>query len=184
MRMEFERQVMHLLVGVGAIAMLFLLGRPFTAATVFFVLLAGTLIVNLKINGMKIFFVQWFIERFERRDALFPGFGSACYATGVLIPLVFLTDINEVAACIIVLAIGDGLSTLVGRKGRIKLPYNRKKTAEGAAAFFGGSLAAVLFVGAGALPLAVVAAIVETIDFRIDDNITVPVACTLFFLVV
>lgn len=183
MRKENKRQLMHFLVGLGAIAMLFVFGRPFAAAAVFFVIIAGTLLINLRVQGLRIGFTEWFVERFERENAILPGFGSACYAAGVLIPLVFLTEVNEVAACIFILAIGDGLSTLAGRKGRIRLPYNKAKTAEGAAAFFLGSLPCVVLVGAAAVPLALLAALVETVDFRIDDNLTVPIACTIFFMV-
>lgn len=183
MRTEAERQIMHLLVGLATIAMLFIFSRPFTAGAVFFVLLSGTLLINARIQGVKIPFVEWFVERFERKDILFPGFGSACYAIGVLIPLVFLTDFNQIASCILVLAVGDGLSTLVGRKGKRKLPYNKEKTLEGALAFFMGALPSVLFIGILGIPLAALAAIVETINFRIDDNLTVPIACTIFFLV-
>jgi dolichol kinase len=124
------------------------------------------------------------VQRFERKDILFSGFGSACYATGALIPLVFLSDVNQIAACILILAIGDGLSTLVGKKGRRKLPHNQGKTLEGALAFFIGGLPSVLFIGILGIPLAAIAAIIETIDFRIDDNLTVPIFCTVFFLVI
>ncbi len=184
MKTETERQILHFLVGLATIAMLFTMSRPFTAGAVFFVLVVGTLIINMRIQKVGIPFVEWFVERFERKDILFPGFGSACYATGVLIPLVFLSDVNQVAACILVLALGDGISTIVGRKGKHTLPHNKEKTVEGSLAFFVGSLASLAFIGIMAIPLAALAAIVETINFRIDDNLTIPVFCTIFFLVV
>lgn len=184
MKTEIERQMMHFLVGLGTIAMLFIFSRPFTAGAVFFVLLAGTLMINARLQKVRIPFVEWFVERFERENIIFSGFGSACYAAGALIPLVFLNDVNQVAACILILAVGDGLSTLVGKGGRHKLPHNRGKTLEGALAFFIGSLPSVLFIGMPGIPLAALAAIVETIDFKIDDNLVVPIACTIFFLVV
>jgi dolichol kinase len=183
MRTEMERQLMHFLVGMGTITMLFMFSRPFTAGAVFFVLLAGTLMINARLQNVRIPFVEWFVKRFERKNILFPGFGSACYAAGALIPLVFLTNFNQIAACILILAVGDGLSTLVGIGGRHKLPYNKKKTLEGALAFFIGALPSVFFIGILGIPLAAVAAVVETIDLRMDDNLTVPIACTIFFLV-
>lgn len=184
MKTEKERQIMHLLVGLATIAMLFVMGRPFTAGAVFFVIVVGTLMINARIQGLRIPFVEWFVQRFERKDILFPGFGSACYASGVLIPMVFLIDVNQVASCVLVLALGDGLSTMIGRKGKHRLPYNQEKTLEGALAFFIGSLSSVFFIGIMAIPLAALAAIAETINLRIDDNLTVPIACTIFFLVV
>ncbi len=184
MKTEIERQIMHFLVGLGTIVMLFTFSRPFTAGAVFFVLLSGTLMINARIQKLRIPFVEWFVERFERKGVLFSGFGSACYAAGVLIPLVFLSDVNHIAACILILAVGDGLSTIVGRGGKHKLPYNKEKTLEGALAFFIGALPSVFFIGILGIPLAVLAAIIETVNFRIDDNLTVPIVCTIFFLVI
>ncbi len=180
---ETKRQIMHFLVGLVTIALLFHMGKSFMAAAVFFVLMAGMLIINLRIQGMRIGFVEWFVKRFEREDVLFTGFGSACYAAGALIPMVFLTDLNEVAACIFILAVGDGMSTIVGRKGRMPLPYNSKKTAEGSLAFFITSLPAYLFIGPIAIPLAVIGTAVEGMPLVIDDNLTVPIACTALLLV-
>ena len=184
MKTEIERQIMHFLVGLATIAVLFAFGRPFTAGAIFFVLLAGLLMINMRIQKVRIPFVEWFVERFERKEVLFSGFGSACYAAGALIPIIFLTELDQIAACILILAIGDGVSTLVGKKGRRKLPYNRSKTLEGTLAFFIGSLPSVLFIGITGVPLAAIAAVVESLDFRIDDNLTVPIACTVFFMVI
>ena len=184
MNTELQRQLFHLLIGIVTIAMLLWLGRGYMVGAVFFVIIAGTLLINARMLGVRIGPVQWFEERFEREDVLFPGWGSACYAAGTLIPLTFLLDTSQIAACILVLALGDGMSTMVGRIGKSRLPYNRKKTLEGTAAFFMGSLAAFPFIGELAIPLALIAAIVESMDLKLDDNLTVPIACTIFFLVV
>ena len=174
---------MHFLVGIATIALMFYLGRHFMVAAIFFIILAGMLVINLRLNGMKLGIVEWFVKRFERKDVLFPGFGAATFATGTLIPMVFLADTSQVAACIFILAVGDGVSTLVGRAGRIKLPYNKEKTIEGTAAFLVASAPAYYFVGPAIIPVAIISALVESIDFGVDDNLMVPIVCTLFFLI-
>ena len=183
MNREVERQVMHFLVGLLTIGLLYYFGKSLMVGIVFFVVITGLLIINRRILGMKVMIVDLFVQRFEREDVLFPGFGSACYATGVLIPLVFLTDINQIAAAIFILAFGDGISTVIGRLGKARLPYNPEKSIEGSVAFFLASLPAYLFIGPAIVPLAAVASLVESIPFGLDDNLTIPIACTVFFLV-
>ena len=178
---EDSRQVFHMLVGLIALAALLIFGRGFMLAALFFTIIIGTLLINARLRGKKIFIVQWFEERFEREDAPLPGWGSACYATGVLLAVAFLGDVPQIAAVIFVLGIGDGVSTIIGLRGKMKLPYNGKKTIEGTLAMFFASLGAFVFVGPTAIPLALVAALAESVP-RVDDNLMIPAACAAFFL--
>jgi dolichol kinase len=178
---EPARQLFHMALGLGALAALLLLGRGFMLAAVFFTIIIGTMLMNARLQGARIPLVQWFEERFERDDAPLPGWGSACYATGALLAVAFLPDIHQIAAVIFILGIGDGLSTMVGRMGRLALPYNKRKTLEGSLTMFVSSLCAVFFVGPAALPLAAIAAAAESLP-RVDDNLAIPVACTAFLL--
>ncbi len=180
---EIERQIFHIIVGLLAIIFLILFGRGMLMGAAFFTLIIGLLLVNLTFLGRRIGLVDWFIKHFERNNIPFPGWGSACYATGVLLVTSFLEDPNAIIAALIIMALGDGMSTLIGRKGRIKLPYNRKKTLEGTIAFFVFSLLGYPFVGGVIIPVAIVAAIVEGLDLPMDDNLTVPIVITFLFLV-
>jgi len=157
--------------------------RTFMMAAVFFTIIIGTLLINARLLGRKIFIVDWFEKRFERSNAPVPGWGSACYAAGVLILLTSLPDIPRMSAGIFVLAVGDSFSTIVGRWGKLRLPYNRAKTLEGTLAFFISSLPAYYFIGIWAVPLAAIAALVESLALPIDDNLTVPMASAIFLLV-
>ncbi len=179
---ETARQLFHMAVGFGALAALLLLGRGFMLAAVFFTIIIGTLLMNARLLGAKIALVQWFEGRFERDDAPLPGWGSACYATGALIAIAFLPDVPGMAAVIFILGIGDGLSTIAGRRGKVALPFNSRKTVEGSLVMFLSSLFAFAFVGWAALPLAIVAAFAESLP-RFDDNLSVPAACTAFLLI-
>lgn len=179
---ETQRQVFHIVLGLISIFVLLYLGRGFLIAGVFFVLIIGTLIVNLRINGKKVPIVSWFEERFERNNAHFPGWGSFWYAVGVLIASTYLSDINQIAAVIYILAVGDGISTIVGRKGTHKLPFNRDKTVEGSIAFFLASLPAYVFIGPLAIILSLVCTLAESIPI-VDDNIAIPISAVVFLLV-
>lgn len=183
-KLELERQLIHIALTIPALAVLFSCGREIFIAVTFLVLIIGLLLVDMAFLKRRIGPLGWLIERFERGDIRFPGWGSACYATGVLLAASFLTDINAIAASIIILGIGDGFSTLVGVRGKTKLPHNSKKTLEGSIAFFAASLIGYFFVGNMIIPVAILAAVVESIDFGIDDNIAIPVATTIAFLVI
>lgn len=182
MERETERQAFHLLLGMAALILLLHFGRGFMTAAVFFIIVIGTLLMSIRLRGGAIPPIQWFEERFERRDAALPGWGSACYAAGVLLLLAFLPSTQEIAASIVVLGLADALSTVAGRKGKMRLPHNRNKTVEGAVVFFLGALPAWQFIGPAAVPLALAATIAESLP-ALEDNLTIPVACVLFFAV-
>jgi dolichol kinase len=182
MEKETERQAFHLLLGVAALLLFLQFGRGFMTGMVFFIIITGTLLMNIRLRGGKLPLIQWFEERFERADAMLPGWGSACYAAGVLMLLTFLPGTAEIAASILVLGLADALSTVVGLKGRVRLPYNKGKSVEGTVAFFLAALPAWYFIGPAAVPLALAAAVAESLP-ALEDNLTVPAACVLFFAV-
>jgi dolichol kinase len=182
MEKETERQLFHIGIGCIVIAMLLVLGKGFALAAVFFTIIIGMVLMNLRLLGHNIPLVKWFEEKFERPDAPIPGWGSACYAAGALIAIVYLKDISEIASVIFILGIGDGISTIAGKMGKARIPYNPKKTAEGSLALLVGSLPAYFFIGPLIIPLALIGAIAESLP--LEDNLTIPVACTAFLLVV
>ena len=114
----------------------------------------------------------------------FPGYGSSWYVVGIILMALVIHDPNKIAAGIFVLAIGDAASTIFGMNGTHRCPYNERKTFEGSAAFFAFSLIAFIFIGWKAIPLALIAAIVESLPLPYDDNIVIPVVATSFFLIV
>jgi dolichol kinase len=181
---EAKRQAIHFLVCMAALAVFLLLSRNWLLAITFSVLLVGSLLINMTVRNSKIHLVEWFVGEFEREGVRLPGWGSACLATGVLILAAYMRQPAGLAAGLVVLGIGDGLSTLVGRRGMHRLPWNGKKTAEGTLAFFVGSLAAWIFIGPLSVPLAAVAALAESLDLGIDDNLVIPVVCTIVLSVI
>jgi dolichol kinase len=119
--------------------------------------------------------------------------GIVLYPLSVLMLLVAFGDrLDIVAAAWGVLAFGDGTATLVGRRiPSARIPWNREKTIAGSAAFviFGGAAGAFLcwWCRPTVVPppylwfslgmpwlAATVAAAVETIPIRLNDNLSVP----------
>jgi uncharacterized protein (TIGR00297 family) len=132
-------------------------------------------------------------------DALrgFP-LGILLYPLAVLLLiLVFPQRPDITAAAWAILAVGDSLATIVGRRWRGPgLPWNADKTWAGTMAFMiAGSAAGVLlawwtrpavapspamaFVVVAPIAAAIVAALVETIPVRLDDNLSVPAIAAL-----
>ena len=184
MERELRRQLFHIVLGLATITFLLLFGRGMLMGATFFTIIIGLILINQAFLGKKIGLVEWFIRNFERKDVRFPGWGSACYATGVLLLCSFLSSIEAIAASILIIAIGDGLATIAGRTGKYEIPYNRKKKIEGSAALFFFSLVGYLFIGPLIIPASLIAVIVESLPIPVDDNITIPVALILFFMVV
>lgn len=176
---ETKRQAIHLFVSVAALIILLIMSRNWLIGFIFIVLVVGSILINKKTRNKKIHLIDWFVKEFERNDVRVPGWGSACIATGVLILVAFLKDTSAIAAGFVVLGLGDGLATIIGGKGKYRLPWNRNKTVEGTTAFFLGSLPAWIFIGITALPLAIITAIAESIDTGIDDNLLIPIVCVI-----
>lgn len=118
--------------------------------------------------------------------------GIVFYPLAVLLLLVlFPRRPDIVASAWGILAAGDGLATLAGRAlGGPRWPWNREKTLIGSAAFAVGGAAAGVFLAWWCRPAtdpspalifallapiaaAIVAAFVETIPARLDDNLSV-----------
>ncbi len=182
---EFQRQIFHIIIGIGAIFILYEFGRKALMVSDFLIVIIGLILINQRVRGKKIGIVEWFENKFEREGVLFPGWGSATYAIGVLIAVTILNQREEIGAVIAILAFGDSLSTIVGRESKNKLPWNNKKTVNGSIAFFVfGSIAGLVFVGVNSIIAAGILAIIESIDTQIDDNIMIPLLGSLLFLVI
>lgn len=108
----------------------------------------------------------------------FPGKGAVFYGLAVGFSLVVYPYYAALGA-VAVLASGDALSTLVGKAwGKKRWPWNTRLSLEGSGAFFvGATLFAWCFVP---FPMALVGALagalIETVPWPLDDNITIPIA--------
>jgi dolichol kinase len=185
-RLEVKRQLIH---GSGiSLALLIKEGyRVFGGWHVPAVSLAiatclGYGLSYLHLKGVSLPILSSIINETEReKDREFPGRGALRFFIGAFFTiLIFRNHPEIVAGSIIVLALGDSLSTLVGvAYGRHKIFYNKEKSIEGS---IGGILAA--FIGLLLLTqfpptIAAIASIVglvtESLPLDVDDNLTVPI---------
>jgi dolichol kinase len=182
-KFELRRKLLHSFFGLFLISILFYSGRKNLIFFLSLLLLLGSIMVVWRIQGRRIPIADWFEETFERENVRFPGYGAFWYVVGTLLVALFLGNSNEIAAAILTLALGDSAATIVGVRAFHPLPYNKCKTVEGSLAFFVFSLPVCLFVGWIGVPLAALTAIVEGLPSPIDDNLALPIAAALFFLI-
>ncbi|QLJ53147.1 MAG: hypothetical protein Sv326_0972 [Candidatus Fermentimicrarchaeum limneticum] len=183
--LEIRRRVVHISFGLLLIAVLSIGGGSYEVieGALLAIFLVGLWIVDMKLKKRKLPVVDYLLDNFERPHAL-PAYGAFWYGLGVLLLLSFINNVDYVKAGIAILALGDGISTLVGRSGTRRVFYNRNKTVEGSIAFFFVSaIASYLFIGVGGILLAFLCSVAESIDWGIDDNLIIPLACLLFYIV-
>jgi len=179
---EDERQFFHLALGIFLIAMVQLIGVELSAYVVSVSLVVGLVLVHIKLSYVHLGkHIEWFIERFERPGVV-AGYGAMTFTAAVLCILTLLSSQQQILASLAILGVGDAASTIIGRRSRRKLPYNARKTYGGTIAFFFASAPfAVFFAGLPALFVAAAAALAESAESKIDDNLIVAAACVVLF---
>jgi glycerol-3-phosphate acyltransferase PlsY len=180
------RRLYHLLGGIGLLSLYYLLGRQ-QALVCYGVLVLVVLaidIARLKVPAFNLF-VQTRFSSFIRKNEANKLTGTAPYVLGIGLTLFFFRP-HIASAAICFLAFGDVAATAVGeRYGRTKI--SGEKSLEGTLAFVAMAVAVgmviKLFLALNGMymhfgvPLAgaVVAAAVELIPWRVNDNLVIPV---------
>ncbi|MCX8175435.1 MAG: hypothetical protein N3E51_04480 [Candidatus Micrarchaeota archaeon] len=177
---EEERQFFHVLAALCSIGLVWLFGRQYSSYILSAALVTGLVLVHLKLSHFRLGFVDLLLDRFER-PAVTYGYGALTLAAGILCILTLLESQGEIYASLFILGVGDAASTLVGMRSRRKLPWSKKKTLGGSAAFLLFSLPAAYFGGAAAALAAVAAALAESLETDVDDNLMVALVCVVTF---
>ncbi len=183
--LEIRRQLFHILLGIVLVVLLHY--ELINSWHLFGLLILGILFSWLSVF-VRLPVIGWFLDKFERKQTR-PGKGAITYFIGVLLALqLFPTDIAY--AAILILALGDGVSSLIGPFGSIRTTLSDKKLFEGT--FAGGLLAgvaAMFFVQPfEAFLAAFIAMFFEALEIRFNqqimsDNVIVPlVAGTVILL--
>ena len=158
----------------------------------FLVLSLVAIVLSVLAREIKMPLFDLFLDELER-DSERKGMrakGFVFYILGCTIAVEFF-PLDIALAAIVILAIGDAVSRLIGPYGYLKHPWNSKKFVEGV--FLGGVFAAIgalIFVGFWqAIAGAAVAMFIEGLDlevngYKVDDNLTIPVASALVMLLV
>ncbi|MEM3030747.1 MAG: hypothetical protein QXH27_03365 [Candidatus Micrarchaeia archaeon] len=181
---ELRRKLLHMGAGAVVLAPLFFGGEAVRAPLLLLLslaFLAGVYFVDRKMKGRPTPLFDPLLRLVERPGHP-PGYGAFWYGVGLLLLFSFLNSARQIAAGVFILAFADGLASVFGRGGH-PLPHNPAKSWEGLATFFIVASLTQLFlpVGEGPLFLAAFAALVESFNLHLDDNITVPLACAVFF---
>lgn len=177
---ELLRKSVHI-AGVLAVPVLYQLGAGKTAA-LFFAIAAG-LYLYPGIASAKTPFgrilrgLGGMLDFLERKGHM--RYAGAIYFFASIGTIALLFPAGVAAISIIVLSVGDGISTLVGRSmGANRLFHNKSKSWEGSLSGFIASTAACAFVTN--LPMAAFASfvgmLVESLSVKINDNLSVPFA--------
>ncbi|MBI5229298.1 hypothetical protein HY991_04250 [Candidatus Micrarchaeota archaeon] len=179
---EDARQFLHIAFGIFIIGVLYFLGKQFTLLFLLAFICFSLLIINLRLIRVENPF-DFIFNRLERRGH-FPGKGALFYLVGLLFLVSFSFSPTFERGTIAILAVGDGASTLFGRRGKNPLSWNPKKTVEGLAAFLlFGFISSFYFFGIlGAALCSLVLGLVETLDLGIDDNLSIPIAAVVLSL--
>jgi dolichol kinase len=177
---EDERQAFHILVGFASIALVGIFGVQLAAYIVGTILVLGLMLVHLKLSGVGLGPLEHLMERFER-PGVTPGYGALTITAGCLAILTMLSSKEQIIASLFILGVGDAASTIVGRRSKRKLPYSRVKTCGGTAAFFLCCLPTALVAGWEAVVVSAAAALAESLESDIDDNLVISVVCVVLF---
>jgi dolichol kinase len=175
--LELRRQAFHLMVGILVVVLLhFRLIRP---VMLVWLLVIG-LILSLVSMRWRIPLISWFLDSFDRKPMI-PGQGALTFILGCILSLWFF-PMHVALASILILAIGDSVSVIIGQgMGRLKSPWNARYLEGTAAAIILSALAAWIFVPFWtALTASAVSLILEALELsvmgkRLDDNIWLPV---------
>jgi dolichol kinase len=182
--LELRRRLIHISFGIFLILLLSVWGESgyeYIEGMLLAAFLFGLWVMDQKLKKRKLPVVDYMLEIFERPHAL-PLYGAFWYGMGVLLILSVVRDLDYARAAIAILAVGDGVATLVGRSGNMRIFYNKNKTFEGTAAFFiASSIAAYIFIGAAGIVLSLLCSIAESVDWGADDNFIIPLVCVLFY---
>jgi dolichol kinase len=177
-KLEVKRDIIHLSAGatILAIACIFSFwGRSIILALV----LIGFALGNyIRLGGRPSI-----IARLEREYTPF-GYGAIWLALGIAVTMGLLFSNAYMLAVLSTILIGDPLATIMGVKfGRIRIPHNKEKSVAGSLAyFFSVLIISYFFVGYFAAVIAIAASLIESVELRIDDNLTVPVFLILIIL--
>ncbi len=188
--LEIKRKLFHITIGIIFVVLIYLNILNILLITILLILAIITSLISRKI---KIPIFYWFLIHFERQEYIkkYPGKGAINLLAGVILTLI-LFDRNLALASILILALGDGVSTIVGKHfGKNKHIINPRKHIEGTiAGIIVSFFAALIFLNyKEALAASIIGMIAEAIELRfngeslIDDNIVVPLFSGLAVLV-
>ncbi|MCL5679783.1 MAG: hypothetical protein M1465_00350 [Candidatus Marsarchaeota archaeon] len=173
-RAELNRDYIQIFTGIIISVLLIFLGA-LGAYISFYLVLLGLFGIAFSLNSKNKH--MSFFKNLEK-DGVFFGRGAIFLAIGFTILLSLYPSFKIALFGILILLFCDPIATIMGlRFGKLKLPYNRKKSYAGTLSYFIlGLVFGVLLIGYVGIPIAFALALLESLSNKIDDNIAVAVA--------
>lgn len=178
-KLERRRQIFHLFFGT---LIVLLYSIRLLSINILFVIFLISLVMSFVSIKYNVPVINWFLKKFEREKDFkkSPGKGLLMYLTGVLVTLLLFEEKTALAA-IMILAVGDSVSHMVGKYfGRYK--FRSSKHIEGTiAGIFFASITASIFIGSQIAFIGSTAAMLtEAVELKIgktiiDDNLAIPI---------
>ena len=172
---ETKRAIFHIVLAFIIVLIYSLFGRRFSL-TLFITSLFAGFILSLVSRKYKVPIIYRLLEIFERGNAALPGIGAFFYLLSSTICIIIFPE-NIAFASILFLGVGDGLATLVGKKGKIKFLHSRKTLEGSISGLAGGILTTIYFVNPRTAIIAgMITMVFESFDlpFFLDDNLIIP----------
>ncbi len=175
--LELRRKIFHILSGLFLIAVL---NYNLLERFHFLIILILGIIISFISTKTKIPIISFLLKKLVRKKMFLPGWGAITALTGMLIAL-YLFPENIAYASILILSVGDGFAALIGKMGKTKTRFSKKKTWEGTiSGIITATVAATFFIPFYiALVSSMVAMFIELVDFKfkniIDDNLLIPI---------
>lgn len=189
-KLELKRQSIHILLGVIIVLLLYFdIINALILALSFIIVLIVSFLTK---KGYKIIIFSYLFKKLERKSEKkkVRAQGFIFFLLGSTLS-VLLFPKNIAIASIIILALGDSTSRLIGPYGHIKHPFNNKKFVEGI--IFGAIIAtigAMIFVPfIFAISASFISMFIEGLNLtikkiRIDDNLLIPLVAGLVMVLI
>ncbi len=172
MRREYARQGLHITFTSGLALLSLVVSQP-----VFLVIVVSSMLVLVwfvRHRPESTFFLR-VMERAHDKQR-FPGRGAVMVLLGAFFTALLFP--SQLLPALLVLAVSDGLSTIIGMRFGKKKIFRTKKSWVGSGAFFVSASAILVFFSALWFVIAFVVTCAEMIDYHayafIDDNVVLP----------
>ena len=183
---ETPRKTIHVISNLSACVLIWIFGIQTISYFILIGTYAGILLMHITMSKIKLPGIEQWIKNVGREGEN-PGEGALYNALGILFAIGILrSDVAAAISVILILALGDGLATFVGTKyGKHKLPWNRNKSLEGTIGFVAGAMCALFIMPVPAtIFIAVLAAFIESLPIKVNDNIALPVVTSLCYFLI
>lgn len=169
---EVRRDIIQTIAGITFIIAYVLFSNVAADVLILSVIMIGIFLLNYA-KTMHRKSISNMIYNLERKNTSL-GHGALWLAMGTLVAVSFL-DKPYILVIFAAIFIGDSMATIIGiTYGGKRLPYNRSKSMAGTFVYFLSTfVASFVFIGWLALPIAIIAAFVESVPWKVDDNFSV-----------